>query len=115
MSFPYNLKIYHFGHAGALYASNYNACCLAPKMQYRPIIRHISDLTKPITHKGETFVPTERLMWDESYVGSYHKDNINTNEATFSDVLKLIEWGFWPDMPEGEEVIYVTEDFNPYK
>ena len=67
------------------------------------------------THNGETFVPAEKLMWDDSYVEAYHKNGINVNEATFSDVLKLIKWHFWPDMPEGEEVVYVTDNFNPYK
>ena len=27
----------------------------------------------------------------------------------------LLKWHFWPNMPEGEEVVYVTDDFNPYK
>lgn len=28
---------------------------------------------------------------------------------------QMIRWHFWPDMPDGEEVIYVTDEFNPYK
>lgn len=28
---------------------------------------------------------------------------------------QLLRWHFWPNMPEGEQVVYVTEDFNPYK
>jgi hypothetical protein len=32
------------------------------------------------------------------------------------DLFKLLlKWHFWIDMPENEEVIYVTDDFNPYK
>lgn len=27
----------------------------------------------------------------------------------------LIKWHFWPNMPEGEQVVYVTDEFNPYK
>ena len=28
---------------------------------------------------------------------------------------QLLKWHFWPNMPEGEEVVWVTETFNPYK
>jgi len=28
---------------------------------------------------------------------------------------QLLKWHFWPNMPENEEVVYVTEEFNPYK
>ena len=27
----------------------------------------------------------------------------------------LIKWHFWPNKPVNEEVIYVTDEFNPYK
>lgn len=30
-------------------------------------------------------------------------------------IQQLIKWHFWPNMPEGEEVVYVTDEFNPYK
>ena len=33
----------------------------------------------------------------------------------FICVMQLFKWHFWPGMPEGEEVVYVTDDFNPYK
>lgn len=28
---------------------------------------------------------------------------------------QLLKWHFWPNKPENEEVIYVDENFNPYK
>ena len=28
---------------------------------------------------------------------------------------QLLKWHFWPNMPENEEVVYVTDEFNPYK
>jgi hypothetical protein len=28
---------------------------------------------------------------------------------------QLLKWHFWLNKPEGEEVIYATEEFNPYK
>ena len=27
----------------------------------------------------------------------------------------LLKWHFWINMPESEEVVYVTDEFNPYK
>jgi hypothetical protein len=27
----------------------------------------------------------------------------------------LLKFHFWPNKPEGEEVVYVTNEFNPYK
>ena len=29
-------------------------------------------------------------------------------------IQQLLKWHFWPNMPEGEEVIWVTSEFNPY-
>ena len=34
---------------------------------------------------------------------------------SFGFYLQLLKWHFWPNMPEGEEVVYVTDEFNPYK
>ena len=34
---------------------------------------------------------------------------------SFGFYLQLLKWHFWPNMPEGEEVVYVTNEFNPYK
>jgi hypothetical protein len=28
---------------------------------------------------------------------------------------QLLKWHFYPNMPENEEVVYVNEEFNPYK
>ena len=28
---------------------------------------------------------------------------------------QLLKWHFWPNMPEGEEVVLVTDEFNPYE
>jgi len=33
----------------------------------------------------------------------------------FSIFQQLIKWHFWPSMPEGEKVVYVSDEFNPYK
>lgn len=122
-----------------------------------PIIRHPSDLTKPIVqsdyNNGEPFVPIVELariakpklktadgifevdkdhfefgcrLWDNFFY--YDKEGsfgyiIATQKQEYQILIKnqlqllqqLIKWHFWPDMPEGEEVVYVTEEFNPYK
>lgn len=33
----------------------------------------------------------------------------------FWTIKYLLEWHFWPNMPESEEVVLVTDEFNPYK
>ena len=35
--------------------------------------------------------------------------------CSFKLIQQLLKWHFWPNMPEGEEVVYVTDEFNPYK
>lgn len=57
---------------------------------YKPILRPLSDLTKPITHDGETFVP--KLWLYHNYIG----EQMGLNPATWSYrvIQKLIEWHF---------------------
>lgn len=95
-----------------------------------PILRPLSDLTKPIEHKGEKFVPIDRLL--EAIVREWNMCNINyPNDAKglYGDIIKnitscefwiiqkLIEWHF--DLfggIESEEAIDVnTLETNPYK
>ena len=99
------------------------------------IARPISDLIKPITHNGETFVPILKLASypDElentglgyehkKYYASFgYKDDFiryevfaNVNDMNFYQVQKLIEWHF-NLMNESEPFIPVTNEFNPYK
>jgi hypothetical protein len=122
--------------SGVIDGVNYNANVKTDK--YKPIIRHISDITKPCVqadyNNGEPFVPISELK-KICYGLEYTTYNSNCeNEELFiisscggqsddyfyfSEYIKafmmLISWHFWPDMPEGEEVVYVTEEFNPYK
>lgn len=102
------------------------------------IICHpLSDLIKPITHKGETFVPIE-ILWK-----TYHSD-MNASKFSFYDygdryvchsdeygyenkiyknmklnefwkIEKLIEWHFAIDLNEDEYVDINTLNNNPYK
>ena len=52
--------------------------------------------------KGGAFFHTE--CGEYQYLYNYEK--------LFQQLLK---WHFWPNMPENEEVVYVTNEFNPYK
>lgn len=100
----------------------------------KPIIRPISDLTKECVqadyNDGKPFIPIEHLHKnfpcynfymltedDKPVIGVDNADG--DNDMIICDMVKIIEqllkWHFWPDMPEGEEVVYVSESFNPYK
>jgi hypothetical protein len=50
--------------------------------------------------------------WDFTYTDGYEFYGISNQFRIFQQLLK---WHFWIDMPESEEVVYVTEEFNPYK
>ena len=108
-----------------------------------PIIRQF-DLYKQIQHNGKIFIPiTElaRIAYPDDKV-TFKKNTVTIirnkygyeqrNSFRFYNghficrlgsgdfnrfqlFLKLIEWHFWIDMPENEDVIYVTDNFNPYK
>lgn len=55
----------------------------------KPILRPLSELTKPITHNNETFVPIERLEQGEN--GSTYREYSSTpNELTLSITYKLM-------------------------
>lgn len=81
---------------------------------FKPICRPLSDLTKPIEHKGEKFVPMDRIA-------IYNPNNlyycILTGIVEWIVVTKLIEWHF--DIADliskGEAIDVNTLEINPYK
>ena len=80
------------------------------------ICRKLSDLTKPIEHKGEVFVPTVNLGWNTVNL-SFSASNIKmaVDALTLHEAQKLIEWKF-NLMDENEPFIDVnTLEVNPYK
>lgn len=120
---------------GDLYADIENKTFPA---EFIPICRPFSDLTKPIEHKGEKFVPIERLFFLEgSQVkfmykekDSIHKYNrivafgngveilpLDYNLIRYKELQKLIEWHF--DVADliskGEAIDVNTLETNPYK
>jgi hypothetical protein len=84
-----------------------------PIKHIKYIIHPLTDITKPIEHKGEVFVPEIVLNRD------YPCEMIHTNIATWSFrvVFKLIEWHF--DIAglieKGEAIDVNTLPENPYK
>ena len=109
---------------------------------FKPILHPLSDLTKPIEHKGEKFVSMETLfsLWSRNkkpeYLEYYHNVSPNYNECSHCGtaevlkvskceimknpawiVFKLIEWHF--DIADliskGEAIDVNTLSENPYK
>ncbi len=110
---------------------------------FMPILRPLSDLTKPITHKGETFVPAikiHELRW-ESYgkfpkvidvVKVGNKIELQIEETDFNSathwrldlefknmpywmIQKLLEWHFVIDEPDGTWIDVNTLERNCYE
>lgn len=81
------------------------------------ILRPLSDLTNPIEHKGEKFVPINRIK--ESQYHLFFRDDITSplEGLQFSELRKLVKWHF--DLfggIENKEAINVNDlKTNPYK
>ncbi len=98
---------------------------------FLPILRPLSDLTKPIEHNGETFVPIESLkdvfmlewcdLFDDSIDAILEFAKYNNFKKIeylpFCIVQKLVEWKF--DIAglieKGEAIDVNTLIENPYK
>ena len=120
-----------------IYSGRYNSFIEFP--YYKPIVRSLDDLTKPIVqvdyNNGEPFMPIVELLkpnidlngaefyWIETCicvkgsVGGFGGTILSIENPCLSlnQFQLLLKWHFWPDMPGGEEVVYVTDEFNPYK
>ena len=93
--------------------------------QAQPIVRNISDLTKPIEHNGEKLVPIVELAKMRSSIVENVipmafeaiKRDIKSKRLPFDMVLKLIEWHFdIANLIESGEAIDInTLETNPYK
>lgn len=99
---------------------------------FKPIIRPIDSLTKECVqadyNKGNPFIPIKELeilfpLWYFYLLDDNGKTVIGyrqcdyDNDAIIEDMMliiqQLLKWHFWPNMPEGEEVVYVSNEFNP--
>ena len=93
----------------------------------KPILRHLSDLTKPIEHNGERFVPLEIIVAialkemdikesDAVILSRMIMYNDNIHKIPFWCIQKLIEWKFDIFNLIGTDAIDVnTLEVNPYK
>ncbi len=98
----------------------------------KPILRQLSDLTKPIEHGGEKFVPEiklkelfgGRIRFDVYTFYNQVKESVVRDAGAYpvyfpciNGWLKLIEWHF--DIAEliekGEAIDVNTLEINPYK
>lgn len=92
------------------------------RLNFKPILRPLSDLTKEITHKGETFVPTKKL---DSEFGDDFLESLldwlpvvtNIEMAPYVIVEKLCEWHFdvFGLIPAGHAVSVDSLTDNPYE
>ena len=123
MSLPFDLMIAEINDDGLivrksmLCQSRYHD--FATHDYYKPILRQLSDLTKPIEHNGEKFVPIEKIAYSYGY-----EIRISRNKLLqpimceqFNVVLQLVEWHF--DIAglieKGEAIDVNTLPENPYK
>ncbi len=93
---PYGLKVskIHTLHARQGIGNIYHVIDAVNegKLQYRPILRPLSDLTKEIDHNGERFVPQSKMSHlDLEWLITSKNLIMKTN---YEDVLKLLEWNF---------------------
>lgn len=92
----------------------------------KPILHSLSDTTKEIEHKGEKFVPIEKILEENCFdlskmdieeINSYAAPVLMPELISLSDALLLIEWHF--DIAglieKGEAIDVNTLETNPYK
>lgn len=142
MSLPYGLKVTVQGksnvsgeHIYMLYSAYSDTTVIEvvgesnfKTDKYKPILRPLSDLTKPIEHNGEKFVPIDKLKemndGDDIYISEEYGVSIDNGYAAgynllvaFTFIQKLIEWHF--DIAnlieKGEAIDANTLSINPYK
>lgn len=90
---------------------------LLPISDYRILLRPLSDLTKEIEHKGERFVPIERIKESQHHL-FFRTDIENPIDGLqFSEVMKLIKWHFdiCGLIEKGYAIDVNMLDINPYK
>lgn len=72
--------------------------------EYKVVFKQGNKFISALVLNVNTFIFLSHTCTNNSY--------INNQLQLFQQLLK---WHFWPNKPEGEEVIYVSETFNPYK
>lgn len=119
-SFPYNLQVEWIrtdDNTKQISSWNIFDAPFFYKKEFKPILRNLSDLTKPIEHKGDKFVPAVRLS---DYYRDYPHEvklDIECQNISLEHALKLIEWHFdlFGGVDNGEAIDVNTLEANPYK
>ena len=128
-SLPYGLKYKALNGIYGLFDTDWSTI-VKYGANYPIILYPLSDLTKPIEHKGEKFVPIEKLStlfvdFEYYFSESQQKDFILFSTITkgynlmssFNAAIKLISWHF--DIAglieKGEAIDVNTLETNPYK
>lgn len=116
ISLPYDLK-FSIATKVIYVIDEYKGNDYVAEFEYKnsintPILHPLSDLTKPITHKGETFMPQDRLIDADILIngGDYKL-------VRMGDIEKLIEWHFdlFGGIDSGDAIDVNLLQENPYK
>ena len=94
--------------------------------QLKPILHSMSDLTKPIEHNGEKFVPLHRLLEMSNFnLSKMSINQINDYECVYNDIdvisfkdamyLISIHFDLYGLIDKGEAIDVNTLENNPYK
>lgn len=133
MSIPHKIMIQWLREDDNTYQISQLSISDAPFLlskKHKPICRPLSDLTKPIEHNGEKFIPIERLLEDITNAWRLCKlDYPNNSKGLYNDIISnieacefwliqnLVEWHF--DIADliskGEAIDVNTLEINPYK
>ena len=85
-----------------LIGSDIDRIWLSGRFDIKPILYSMDMLTKPITHKGETFVPLHKILeeynfdlskMDEEYILSF-KESLIEVDMSYKTANMLLEWHF---------------------
>ena len=104
MSLPFelNIKCEEDNEIKTLNSSRYGMNDTG-EFHYKPILHTLSDLTKPIEHKGEKFVPIEKIGKTIEPNGTFEYGEFGWNCATGGDdyqdyyleISKDLKFNFW--------------------
>jgi hypothetical protein len=128
-SLPYGLKCKELG-LNEIFTLNPKLYSLIELLNwsnaYQPLLRPLSDLNKPIEHKGEKFIPLHKLL----EVSNFDLSKMSEREITgymgmlstpylinICDLPLYLQWHFdlFGGIESGEAIDVNTLEINPYK
>lgn len=114
-----NSSIYYYWNANGISEFVFD-------LDFKPILRPLTDLTKGIAHNGKRLIPILKLLEANSFdinenplglIEKYKGIYFDTDLLSLSDALLLIEWHFdiCGLIDTGEAIDVNSLDKNPYK